>query len=54
MSSSFLLPPCNKCKAARSIYHRHYSGEYLCRNCFLHAIEQKTSRTMSKYSMLNY
>jgi cytoplasmic tRNA 2-thiolation protein 1 len=36
------------------VYHRRYSGEYLCKRCFLRSIEQKTSRTMSKYSMLNY
>jgi len=52
--SRLLLPPCNKCKVGSSVYHRHYSGEYLCKKCFLHSIEQKTSRTMSKFSMLNH
>ena len=54
LSSRLLVPPCNKCKAGSSVYHRHYSGEYLCKKCFLHSIEQKTSRTMSKFSMLNH
>ena len=54
LSSRLLLPPCNKCKVGSSVYHRHYSGEYLCKKCFLHSIEQKTSRTMSKFSMLNH
>ncbi|MGD1838488.1 MAG: TIGR00269 family protein [Nitrososphaeraceae archaeon] len=45
---------CNKCNNKKSIYHRPYSGEYLCKNCFLLSIEEKTYRTISKFSMLNY
>jgi cytoplasmic tRNA 2-thiolation protein 1 len=54
--SSLLLSqiPCNKCHHELSIYRRAYSGEYLCKKCFLHSIEEKTARTMSKFSMLNY
>src|ERR687886_1059739 len=54
LSSRLLLPACNKCKVGSSVYHRHYSGEYLCKKCFLHSIEKKTSKTMSKFSMLNH
>ena len=45
---------CTKCNNKQSIYHREYSGEYLCKNCFSISIEEKTYRTISKFSMLNY
>ena len=31
-----------------------YSGENLCRKCFLYSIEEKTARTISKYSMIRH
>ena len=43
---------CNKCTIGPGIFHRSYSGEYLCRNCFLRSIEEKASKTISKYSMI--
>ena len=36
------------------MYHRVYSGEYLCKKCFLLSIEQKTAKTMQKFSMLSH
>src|ERR687886_2357520 len=45
---------CIKCKRAKSLYYRAYSGEYLCKKHFLHSIEDKTARTISKYSMIAY
>jgi cytoplasmic tRNA 2-thiolation protein 1 len=45
---------CTKCHRANPVYHRAYSGEYLCKKCFVHSIEDKTARTMSKYSMVRY
>src|SRR5919199_796673 len=45
---------CIKCKRAKSLYYRAYSGEYLCKKCFLHSIEDKVARTISKYSMIAY
>jgi cytoplasmic tRNA 2-thiolation protein 1 len=36
------------------VYFRAYSGEYLCKKCFVRSIEDKTSKTMSKYSMWKY
>jgi cytoplasmic tRNA 2-thiolation protein 1 len=45
---------CSKCKRKPSVYFRQYSGEYLCRSCFIYSIEEKTSRTISKFSMVNY
>jgi uncharacterized protein (TIGR00269 family) len=35
------------------VFFREYSGEYLCRRCFVRSIEDKTSRTMSKFSMVH-
>src|SRR5919202_1968811 len=48
------MPCCTKCKRAESFYYRAYSGEYLCKKCFLHSIEGKVARTISKYSMIGY
>jgi cytoplasmic tRNA 2-thiolation protein 1 len=45
---------CSKCQNKQSVYFRQYSGEYLCRPCFIFSIEEKTSRTISKFSMINY
>jgi cytoplasmic tRNA 2-thiolation protein 1 len=45
---------CSKCQKAESIYHRVYSGEYLCKKCFIRSIEDKTAKTISKYSMIGY
>lgn len=45
---------CSKCQNKHSVYFRQYSGEYLCRSCFIFSIEEKTSRTISKFSMVNY
>jgi uncharacterized protein (TIGR00269 family) len=43
---------CSKCRKRESIYHRAYSGEYLCKKCFIKTIENKTARTISKFSMI--
>ncbi|WP_415281968.1 TIGR00269 family protein [Candidatus Nitrososphaera sp. FF02] len=45
---------CTKCDKEDSVYFRAYSGEYLCKKCFVRSIEDKAARTMSKYSMLKY
>ena len=45
---------CSKCEKAESVFHRSYSGEYLCKKCFTRSIEQKTAKTISKYSMLQH
>jgi cytoplasmic tRNA 2-thiolation protein 1 len=48
------MPFCTKCQKAQSLYYRVYSGEYLCKKCFLRSIEIKTAKTISKYSMIEY
>lgn len=45
---------CTRCKNSGIVYNRGYSGECLCRSCFLISIEDKTKRCINKYSMLNY
>jgi uncharacterized protein (TIGR00269 family) len=50
------VPPrlvlCSKCHQNESVFYRKYSGEELCKKCFLRSIEDKTARTISKYSMI--
>lgn len=48
------LAICSKCQKKTSVYFRQYSGEHLCRSCFIFSIEEKASRTISKFSMVNY
>ena len=45
---------CTKCHNDPSVYFRAYSGEHLCKKCFVHSIEEKVARTMSKHSMIKY
>lgn len=45
---------CNKCQKTESAYHRAYSGEYLCKNCFMRSIEDKAAKTIARYSMIGY
>jgi cytoplasmic tRNA 2-thiolation protein 1 len=45
---------CSKCKKNPSIYLRQYSGEFLCKKCFINSIEYKAKRTISKYSMIRH
>jgi uncharacterized protein (TIGR00269 family) len=47
------LLKCSRCGEA-SVYYRYYSGERLCRSCFIESIIEKTRRTISKYKMLSY
>ncbi len=48
------MPCCSKCQKEESLYYRAYSGEYLCKKCFLRSIESKVAKTISKYSMIEY
>ena len=48
------MPCCTKCQKEESLYYRAYSGEYLCKKCFLRSIESKSAKTISKYSMIEY
>ena len=45
---------CNKCRFTNAVYYRKYSGEYLCKKCFIRSIEEKVRKTISKFSLLHY
>ena len=49
-----MLVLCNKCKTDSAVFKRHYSGETLCKTCFLSSIESKTLHAISKYNMIGY
>ncbi|HET8847812.1 MAG TPA: TIGR00269 family protein [Nitrososphaeraceae archaeon] len=54
-NNRILMPKeCDKCKKNPSVYLRQYSGEFLCRKCFIKSIEYKAKRTISKYSMIKH
>jgi cytoplasmic tRNA 2-thiolation protein 1 len=36
------------------VFNRQYSGETLCKRCFLSSIEEKTQKTINKFSMLRH
>ena len=44
---------CSICGERTAIYTRRYSGESLCRRCFLKSVEDKVQKTISKYEMFN-
>ncbi|MDP9197548.1 MAG: TIGR00269 family protein [Thermoproteota archaeon] len=52
--NSLVLQTCNKCNKNNAIYKRYYSGELLCKPCFLRSIEHKVKKTISRFSMIKY
>jgi len=42
---------CTKCRRHSVIFFRKYSGEKLCKQCFLESIENKVKRTISRFKM---
>lgn len=45
---------CSICKKRESFYARAYSGERLCRKCFVKSIEERARATISRYGMLKF
>jgi cytoplasmic tRNA 2-thiolation protein 1 len=45
---------CNKCSRNPPVYFRDYSGERLCKKCFLSSLDRKVQRTINKFSMIKY
>jgi uncharacterized protein (TIGR00269 family) len=45
---------CTACKRREPFFFRPYSGERLCRKCFVESIEEKTRATIAKYKMLEF
>jgi uncharacterized protein (TIGR00269 family) len=48
------MEKCNKCNRNQPVYSREYSGEKLCKRCFLNSIDRKVQRTINKFSMINF
>jgi uncharacterized protein (TIGR00269 family) len=44
---------CSKCSSGRPVFRREYSGEQLCKACFIESVERKVRRTAVKYSMFD-
>ncbi len=45
---------CGLCKRKEAFYFRRYSGERLCKGCFVKAIENKVRATIAKYGMFEF
>ena len=43
---------CTYCHKSALVIHRKYSGEFLCKNCFVDSIEKNIYKTISKFKML--
>ncbi len=43
---------CTYCSKNAPVIHRKYSGEFLCKDCFVSSIEKNIYKTISKYKML--
>jgi len=48
------LDVCTACKRREALFFRPYSGERLCRKCFVESIEGKVKATIAKYKMFNF
>lgn len=44
---------CNLCGSREAVFFRRFSGEKLCKSCFIHSIEKKVKKTISKYEMFD-
>ncbi len=45
---------CTVCKRREAFFFRPYSGERLCKKCFVGSIEGKVKATIAKYKMFNF
>ncbi|MGB9960461.1 MAG: TIGR00269 family protein [Candidatus Bathyarchaeales archaeon] len=45
---------CSVCKRGEAFFFRRYSGERLCKRCFVKSIEGKVRATIAKYGMLEF
>lgn len=43
---------CNLCHGGKVVYHRVYSGEMLCRKCFVETFEKRVAKTIGRYGLL--
>lgn len=52
MQAVLSQPTCSVCSDSRAVYTRVYSGERLCRKCFVKTFEKRVSRTIARYKLL--
>ena len=45
---------CTACRRREVFFHRPYSGQRLCKKCFVESIEAKVRATIAKYGMLSF
>ncbi len=45
---------CTICKRGEAFFFRPYSGEKLCRRCFIKSVDEKARATIAKYRMLEF
>jgi len=45
---------CSACKSRSAFFSRVYSGERLCKKCFINSIESKVKNTINKYKMFRF
>lgn len=45
---------CTACKTNLAFFHRQYSGETLCKKCFIKSVEAKVRATITRHHMLSY
>ncbi len=45
---------CTSCKRRDAFFSRPYSGQKLCKKCFIQSIESKVRATIAKYHMLDF
>jgi uncharacterized protein (TIGR00269 family) len=54
MSAKDVDPLCSACKRRDSFFFRPYSGERLCKKCFVESVEAKVRGTIGKYCMFGF
>ncbi len=54
MAVSMERVTCSICKRGEAFFFRRYSGERLCKRCFVKSIEGKVRATIAKYDMLKF
>ncbi len=52
LTSLEAVQTCNVCGGGRVVYHRVYSGERLCRRCFVKTFEKRVLKTIARYGLL--
>ena len=45
---------CTACRHREAFFHRPYSGQRLCKKCFVKSIEDKVRATIANYEMLSF